>query len=148
MSSLIRWQPVEDLVAPRRAMRRWRPWRQMRELVEEPLGEFLALDMYETGDNVVIKATMPGVDADNIQVDAVGNTLTIKAETRSEEDVKESNYIYRERRYGKFSRSVTLPHAVDADKVEAEYHDGVLTLTVAKPVEAKPRVIEIKSATS
>ena len=148
MSSLIRWQPVEDLVAPRRAMRRWRPWRQMRELVEEPLGEFLALDMYETGDNVVIKATMPGVDADNIQVDAVGNTLTIKAETKSEEDVKESNYIYRERRYGKFSRSVTLPHAVDADKVEAEYHDGVLTLTVAKPVEAKPRVIEIKSETS
>jgi HSP20 family protein len=105
----------------------------------------LTLDMYETDENLVVTTDMPGVKPENLDISITGDVLTIKGETRMEEEVKQENYHRRERRYGAFNRSVTLPVPVDADQAEARFKDGVLTLTIPKAEEAKPKVIKIKS---
>ena len=81
---------------------------------------------------------------EDIDITISGNTLTISGETKEEEEVKEENYIRRERRNGSFSRSVMLPEGLESDKAEATFEDGVLTLTIPKAPEAKPKVIKIK----
>jgi len=104
----------------------------------------LALDMYETEDSMVVKSAVPGLEPDDIDITISGNTLSMSGETKAENEVKEENYIRRERRYGSFSRTVTLPEGLELDKAEASFQDGILTLTIPKAPEAKPKVIKIK----
>ncbi|MBC7242276.1 MAG: Hsp20/alpha crystallin family protein [Anaerolineae bacterium] len=144
--SLMRWQPFEELMSLREAMDR---------LFEEsivwprsllaPAAQTFAVDIYETKDDVVVKASLPGVKPEDIEVSVVGDTLTIKGEVKEEKDIKEENYIRKERRYGSFCRSFTLPVSVDADKATAEFENGVLTLTLPKAEEVKPKTIAIKA---
>jgi len=146
--NLVRWEPWSDLMSLSEAMDR---------LFEEsfvrpragwlaPLGaESLAVDMYETDDDVVVKTTVPGVKSEDIDVSITGDVLTIKGETKSEEKVEKANYIRQERRYGAFSRSLTLPSTVMADKATAEFENGVLTLTLPKTEEVKPKTIKVKA---
>jgi HSP20 family protein len=148
MAHLVRWEPFRDLISLREAMDR---------LFEEsfirpragwlaPLGaEGLAVDMYETDQDVVIKSSVPGVKADDIDITITGDTLTIKGETKTEEKVEKANYIRQERRYGAFSRSVTLPTSIVAEKAKAEFENGVLTLTLPKAEEVKPKAIKVKA---
>jgi len=103
----------------------------------------LAVDMYETDDSVVVKTAIPGVKAEDIDVSVAGDILTIKAETREEEEVKRENYLRRERRFGSYCRSVTLPGGLETDKAEADYTNGILTLTFPKAEEVKPKSIKI-----
>ena len=144
--NLVRWEPWSDLMSLREAMDR---------LFEEsfvrpragwlaPLGaETLAVDMYETDDEVVVKTAVPGVKPEDIDVSITGDVLTIKGETKSEEKVEKANYIRQERRYGAFSRSLTLPSMVVADKATAEFENGVLILTLPKAEEVKPKTIKV-----
>jgi HSP20 family protein len=104
----------------------------------------LAVDVYETDDDVVVKSAIPGIKPEDIDISLTGDTLTIKGETKFEEEVKEESYIQREIRYGSFSRTVTVPVPVVADKADAEFEDGVLTLTLPKAEEIKPKSIKIK----
>jgi HSP20 family protein len=104
----------------------------------------LAVDMYETDDSVVVKTAIPGVKGEDINISVAGDTLSVKAESKSEEEVKRENYLRRERRYGDFNRSVTLPGGLKTDKAEADLADGILTLTFPKAEEVKPRTIKIK----
>jgi len=145
MPNVVRWEPWNDLVSLRDAMdrlfeesvvspRRWIPSGQ----------EGLAIDVYETDETVVVKSAVPGVKAENLDITVVGDTLTIKGEFKEEEGVEEQNYIRRERRYGSFCRSVSLPTVVDADNATAEFEDGVLTLSIPKSEAVKPKTIEIK----
>jgi HSP20 family protein len=146
--NLVRWEPWSDLVSLREAMDR---------LFEEsfvrpragwlaPLGDgSLAVDMYETDEEVVVKTTVPGVKSEDIDVSITGDLLTIKGETKTEEKVEKANYIRQERRYGAFSRSLTLPSTVVADKATAEFENGVLTLTLPKAEEVKPKTIKVKA---
>lgn len=148
MANLVRWEPVRDLVSLREAMDR---------LFEESFvppgagrlapfeGEALAVDMYETGDAVVVKTAVPGVKAEDIDISISGNLLTIKGETRAEEKIEEENYIRRECRYGAFSRSVSVPVPVVAGEAEAEYENGMLTLTLPKAEEVKPKAIRVNA---
>ncbi|RLC59009.1 MAG: Hsp20/alpha crystallin family protein [Chloroflexi bacterium] len=148
MTSLVRWEPFRDLISLREAMDR---------LFEEsfvrprtgwlaPLGaETLAVDMYETDDAIVVKTAIPGVKPEDVDVSIAGDTLTIKGETKAEEEVKEENYIRRERRYGSFCRSLTLPVPVVADDAEAEFENGILTLTLPKAEEVRPKTIKVKA---
>ncbi len=106
----------------------------------------LALDVTEKDDTYTIKASLPGVKPEDIEITADGNTLTIKGETKTEEEKKEKDYLIRERREGKYERTFTLPMAVDAEKAETTFADGVLTLTVPKIEAAKPKKIAVKSA--
>lgn len=145
--SIVRWEPFRDFVTLREAMDRLfqesfvGPRR--REWLAPAEGS-LALDMYETEDAAVVKTSVPGIKPDDIDITISGNTLTIAGETKKEEEVKDENYIRRERRYGSFSRSVILPQDLEPDKAEASFDDGVLTLTIPKAPEAKPKVIKIK----
>jgi HSP20 family protein len=147
MTSLTRFEPFRDLISLREAMDRLfeesfvRPRGGMLAPME---GAALAVDMYETDEDVVVETALPGIDPDDVDVSITRNTLTIKGETKAEEEVEEGNYIYRERRFGAYSRSLTLPVAVEADKAEAEYENGVLTLRLPKVEEAKPKAIQVK----
>jgi len=108
----------------------------------------LAMDMYETDDDVVAKLALPGVKPEDIEVTIVGDTLTIKGKLEAEEETKERNYHLRERRFGKFVRSVTLPVPVQVDATTADFKDGVLTLTAPKRQEVKPKTVQVKAARS
>ena len=109
-----------------------------------PFGTGLALDMYETEDAVVVKATMPGAKPEDIEISVLGDVLTIKGEIKVEKDVENKRYVFRERSHGEFSRTVTLPREVEADKADAEFEHGMLTLTIPKSERAKSRSIEVK----
>jgi HSP20 family protein len=110
------------------------------------LGEWeLAVDMYQTPDEVVVKASVPGLKPDEVDISITGDTLTIKGEHKEEKEVEEENYIYKERRYGTFSRSTLIPVKVKSDKAEAVFEDGILTLTLPKAEEVKPKQIKVKA---
>lgn len=148
MTNLVRWEPFRDLVSLREAMDR---------LFEEsfvrpragwlaPTGaEALAIDMYETDDAIVVKSAIPGIKPEELDITITGDTLTIKGEIRAEEEIKEENFIRRERRYGSFSRSLAIPMPIVSDKAEAEFGHGILTLTLPKAEEVKPKAIEVKA---
>lgn len=145
MSSLIRREPFEGMMSLQRAMDRLLEESFVRpSLFDRAFGSDVALDVYETDDDIVLKASVPGVKPEDIKITMVGNTVSIEGEVKSENEVKEDRYLCRERRYGKFSRSVTLPKNVAADKASAEFENGVLTLTVPKVEEAKAKSIKIK----
>jgi HSP20 family protein len=149
MARLVRWEPFRDLMSLREAMDRLFEESVVRPregcMVPWSAGG-LAVDMYETEDDVAVKVDLPGMKPEDVDVSVVGNALTIKGEARSEEEVKEENYVRRERRYGAFSRPVPLPTAVNADKATAKYADGILTLEFPKSEEVKPKRIAVKSA--
>src|SRR5690606_20887388 len=104
----------------------------------------VALDVSETDDLYTVKASLPGVSPDDVELTLEDNVLTIKGEMKSDETVEEAKYHVRERRYGSFSRSIRFPVMVDSNGVGATYENGVLTLSVPKAEEVKPKRIEIK----
>lgn len=105
-----------------------------------------ALDIYEDKDKYVAKAELPGLKNEDIDVSLEGNTLTISGERKQEEERKEGDTYRSERYFGRFQRSVTLPARVDASKIQATYKDGVLTVSIPKTEEAKPKQIEVKTS--
>ena len=151
MANLIRWDPFRDVVSLRDAMDR-----RFEESFVRPSGELptlagreqtLALDVYETDDSLVVEASLPGLNPDEVDISIVGNSLTIKGEHEEQQEKKEEGKYYcRERRYGAFQRSVGLPVEVNADKAEATFEYGVLKLTLPKAEAVKPRKITVKTA--
>jgi HSP20 family protein len=102
------------------------------------------VDIYEKGDKTVIHAELPGVKKEDISIDVRGNVLTLKGQRSAEEEVNEESYYRKERSYGSFQRSFTLPETVKPDQVEADFKDGVLKIEIPKPEEARLRQITIK----
>jgi HSP20 family protein len=105
-----------------------------------------ALDVYEQKDDLIVKAEIPGLTKDEIDITLEGNTLTIKGEKKKEEEIKEEDYYRCERTYGAFSRSIDLPAAVHTDKVNASFNNGVLEIRLPKTEEAKKNVVKVKVA--
>ncbi len=103
-----------------------------------------ACDIYETDNEIVVKAELPEVKKEDVYVSIENNVLTIRGERKFSEETKKENYHRVERSYGEFMRSFTLPSFVDANKVNAEFKDGVLRVTLAKREEAKPKQIDVK----
>ena len=103
-----------------------------------------AVDIYEHEGNIVLKAELPGIDPQDVDVRCENNVLTLRGERKYDNEVKQENYHRVERAYGGFTRSFTLPSVVDQEKIKAEYKDGVLELTLPKREEAKPKQISIK----
>jgi HSP20 family protein len=143
-----RWQPLSELMSLRQAMDKLfedsfvRPSRFLPTIGE---GGVPALDVYQTPNEVVVKASLPGVKPEDINIDIAGDTLTIKGESKTEQEIKKEDYLYQERRYGTFSRSVVLPGGLKPDKAEAAMEDGILTLTIPKAEEIKPKAIKVKA---
>jgi len=102
-----------------------------------------AVDIYETDANIVLKAELPGINPNDVEVRVEDGTLYLKGQRKFEKEVKEENYHRVERSYGSFVRSFPLPNSVNADDAKAEYKDGVLALTLPKREEAKPKTIKI-----
>ena len=105
----------------------------------------LDLDMYQTDDEVVVEASIPGVTPEEINISISGEVLTIKGEIKQEKESQNVDYHIRERRFGMFSRSITLPVLVVADKANAEFKNGILKLTLPKAEEIKPKTITVKA---
>lgn len=100
--------------------------------------------MYQTANDVVVKMALPGVKPEEVDISITGDTLTIKGEHKEEPEVSQEDYFYKERRFGAFSRSVTIPVSVQSDKAEATFEDGILTLVLPKAEEIKPKQIKVK----
>ncbi len=148
MTSIVRWDPFREMAALRNTMDRLfeEPFMQRSVLWERPMIDewSLALDVVEDDDKYTVKASLPGVDPDDIEVTLTDNVLTIKGEMKQDEEIEEKNYHLRERRFGRFTRSIALPATVQADKVEAINENGVLTLYLPKTEEVKPKKIAIR----
>ena len=148
MSTLVRWEPTRELSTLRDRMDRLfnetfgRGWGG-----EEGLSTSVwtpPVDVFETPESIVLKADLPDVNKDEVDVSIENNTLTLKGERKLEKETKEKNFYRMERSYGTFSRSFTLPPNVAADRVEASFENGVLTLTLPKREESKPKQIKVK----
>jgi HSP20 family protein len=103
-----------------------------------------AVDLYEEKDDIVVKAELPGMERDNIEVNLSGKRLTIKGEKKQEQEVKKEGYYRSERSYGSFARSLELPREVQADKVKAAFKSGILEIRLPKTEEAKKRETKVK----
>ncbi len=143
MSNLTRWEPFRDLMSIRRDMDRL-----FEEFYSQPLATVEGMpliDMYQTDDDVVLRATLPGVNADDLDIQITGDVLTIHGEVKEESEKKEAKYHMRERRYQSFSRSLKLPANVVSDKAKADMVNGILNLTLPKAEESKPKTISVKA---
>jgi HSP20 family protein len=142
--SISRWEPLREALTLRQAMDRLfddsfvRPWRGV-----EGTGASLPLDIYTTQDAVIIHASVLGARPDDVEVTVEGSTVTIRGDTKPPQE--EGAFLLQERRYGAFSRAIDLALPVQADKAEAKFENGVLTLTIPKAEEIKPKVIKVKS---
>jgi HSP20 family protein len=148
MSTMIRWEPSREIPMLRHHMDR---------LFNEMLGrngsneEGLAtgawipqVDVFETPDSIVLKADLPGVTKDDVEISIQNSTLTLKGERKMEQESKDKQVYRLERSYGTFSRSFTLPPIVDTERANADFANGVLTLTLPRREESKPKQIKVK----
>ena len=138
--SIARWDPIADLDWFRS------PFFLGREPVAASVRPFSpAIDVAEDDGNYVVTAEIPGTRREDITVEVHGGTLTIRGEKRNEREERDEHRSFVERSFGTFSRSFTLPANADDRKVDASFEAGVLTVTIAKSEEAKPRTVAIKS---
>ena len=144
-----RWNPFQDLRQMQDTMdRMWRRFGDAPNVPGESGPEIEAwavpLDVVRQGDDTVIRASMPGVKPEDIQVSIEDNVLTIKGSTAVEHQESEGTFLMRERRSGSFHRALRLPESVDPDKVEPRYNHGVLTITVPKAEAKRARQLQVQ----
>ncbi|MGH9433740.1 MAG: Hsp20/alpha crystallin family protein [Terriglobia bacterium] len=154
MATIVRWEPFRDLLTTQDRFNRLFNDTFARAFGGGDSGEESgtrswapAVDVLENDQNVVLKADLPGVDPKDVEIRIQDNTLTLKGERKFEKDVKEGNYQVVERSYGSFFRGFSLPAYINSENVTADYKDGLLTLTLPKREEAKPKVIKLNEAT-
>ena len=147
--SMIRWDPYRQMRSFRDAMDRLfeESGRRMRsgEGQEMEAGLYIPMDVFESGDHLVISAVAPGVEPEDLDVNVSGNTLTMRGEIKREAESEGGNVYFQERVYGPFSRTVTLSSEYDLDKVEATCRNGIIHITVPKSGQAKPKQIKVKA---
>jgi len=140
--ALVRWEPARELSSLQSEMnrlfssffgdvdegaRRWTP----------------AMDLMEAEDHLVLKADLPGLSEEDVQIEVRDNVLTVSGERKAEQEEKRDGYYRVERSFGRFARSLTLPEGIDADAIEASFDKGVLEVRIPKPAERQPRRISI-----
>lgn len=149
MSTLIRWDPFRNSSALQEQFNRLFesnfPSRGSESTAITTWAP--AVDIYETENELVVKADLPDIDEKDLDVRVENNMLTIRGERKFEQSVKEDNYLRVERSYGSFSRSFSLPNTVSTDSVRAEYKNGVLTVSLPKRAEAKPKQVKVNVTT-
>jgi len=150
MANLTRFDPVGEMVSLRSAMDRLfedsfvspMSWRSLGngETITPPI------DVHETAEELVVTASLPGIRAEDLEITMTGQTLTLRGEFKADDEIKREQYLYRERRYGTFGRTVQLPVRVQGDRAEASFNEGILTLRLPKAEEVKPRQIRITAS--
>lgn len=148
MSRIVRWDPIREVASMRSQMDRL-----MSDVFSAPAAwqndEYagymrLALDVSENDESYTVHASVPGMNAEDLEISFTENILTIKGESKDERVDENEKWHLRERRFGSFMRSISLPTTVNADAIDAHFENGVLTLTLPKAEEVKPRRIAIK----
>ena len=145
--NIIRWAPLRDVGILQNRFNRffdedfYTPGRKNDELAMTSWNP--VVDIYDNDNNIIIKAELPGMDKKDIVIDLKDRVLTLKGERSFENEVKEENYYKRERAFGKFHRAFTLPAGLKADKIKADFKDGVLKIDIPKPEEEKPKQITV-----
>jgi HSP20 family protein len=144
---MIRWDPARDMMSLRQAMDKL-----FEESVVRPSGfsfEFgggnIPVDVVQTDKEITVKATLPGVKPEEVDISVTGDVLTIKAERKEEKELKEKDYIRKENHYGMITRSITLPAEVNSDQAEAVFENGVLNLKLPKTEKVKPKQIKVQA---
>jgi HSP20 family protein len=148
MTSMIRFDPFGEFSSLRRAMDRVFDdfgrggWRGSEAELTFPI------DLFETEDSVTVKAVLPGINPEDVEISVSEGVLTVKGESRLEQTSERENYYRQEIRYGAFSRSIPLPSRVNHEQAEAKFKDGVLMVTLPKAEEVRPKQIKIKPDTA
>jgi HSP20 family protein len=140
--ALVRWDPFRELTALQSEVNRLFS-RVGDGQTTERQSWTPSIDVVEADDSIKLKAELAGMNPNDINIEVQDNVLTVSGERRFEEEVKEDRYYRIERRYGSFTRSIALPQAIDENKIEAKYEDGVLEVTVPKAEIAKPKKITV-----
>ena len=145
--ALIRWEPAREINTIQQEVNRL-----FGTLLDGQGGDVSggrrwipAMDLVEEGDHYVLRADVPGVSQDDVQIEVDGGVLTVSGERRSEHEQRTDGYYRIERASGRFSRSLTLPDGIDPDGIEAGYEDGVLEVRIPKPEQSKPRRVQVKA---
>jgi len=144
------FSPLRDFMSMRDAMDRmfedrwvspgnWLTW-------SSPATNYLPLDIYESADDIVVRAVVPGFSADGIDIQFQGGVLTLRAKSEEQEIPEGSTWLVHEVTPGEFIRQVTLPRAVEADAAKTTFENGVLTLTLPKTADAKPKQIKVEGS--
>lgn len=144
--AIIRWDPFRDLVSLREKMNRLFEDAVTSRGEEKELAASSwspSVDIFETENEIVLTAEIPGIEDKDLEIKIEDNTLTLKGERKFEKETREENYHRIERAYGSFYRSFTLPSTVDQDKIQAEQENGVLKIRLPKKAEMKPRKVKI-----
>lgn len=144
--AIVRFEPFSNLLTAQREFGRlfkeaFTPFNAEGELSTRTWAP--PVDIYETENDIVLKAELPGVDPSGVEVKVEDNTLYLRGERKFEKEVNNESYHRVERSYGSFARSFSLPNSIATEKVKAEFKDGLLTLTLPKREEAKPRTVKI-----
>lgn len=148
--SLTRWDPLREVLNIRREMDRLFDEFFGRRRLPTAVSMIEAgawtprVDMFDREKELVVQAELPGVGRENIRISATDDTLTIRGEVRQGEEIKEEQYYCCERSYGTFSRTLSLPVKVQADKVQAAYKDGILEVVLPKVEEVVPKEVEVR----
>jgi HSP20 family protein len=153
MANITRYDPLGEMVSLRSAMDRlfedsfvspltWRTIGGGNDSLTPPI------DVHETPDEIIVTASLPGMKADDVEITMTGQTLTMRGEFKADDEIEKDQYLYRERRFGSFSRTVQLPVRVEGDRAQASFTDGVLRLSIPKAEEVKPRQIRINASTN
>jgi HSP20 family protein len=145
MSNLTRWEPMREMLTLREAMDQLFDDAFTRPRSASGVSIMPVVDLYQTGDEVVVKANLPGLKADDVQISVTSDVLTLRGEFKQESEQKEATYHILERRAGVFERSVMLPTDVQTEKAKADFEDGVLTITLPKAEAVKPKTITVKA---
>lgn len=144
---LIRWNPMRDMLGLQQRMDRimkdvFLPAQNFNR--EDTLWDWNPkVDIYDEDGHIVLKAELPGIDKKDIEVDVKDRILTLKGERASDNEIKKDTYLQRERSFGKFERSFTLPVNVKAEDIKAVYKDGLLKVEIPKPLDSKPKQITV-----
>jgi len=144
--AIVRWDPLHDLMSIQERVGRLLADAPARWGTDEGWGAWApAVDIFEKEEDLVIRAEVPGVDRNDIDVRVENGVLMLKGERRQTEEVHEKNAYRMERIYGSFARSFRLPTTVDASKISARLKDGVLELVLPKAEQAKPKMVTIRT---
>lgn len=146
--TIVRWDPFRDLVSIQDELNRLfgRTFTGVEPIRPAAAGAWMpSMDVYETEDKIVAKLELPGIEPGDVEVSVEDSTLTVSGSREFSSEVKEEDYHRLERRYGSFTRAITLPQTADTGKVEAGFDKGVLTIEVPKVERAKPKKIQVKA---
>jgi HSP20 family protein len=145
MSNLSRWEPMREMLTLREAMNQLFDDSFTRPFGVSGVSALPAVDMYQDADQVVVKAALPGLKPEDVQISITADVLTLRGEFKQEGEPKDATYHIREYHYGSFERVLRLPTEVQTDKAKADFENGILIIHLPKAEAVKPRTISIKA---